>query len=167
MKRIVFLLTLIAAAFTASSCDGLLGSSGVKAEISGDLWVIDSYRMRIDGVYDQTTGYDIYALVVDGDWTPGDITVQYIRFPNAEKSMSLTLLGNTEEVTISSSNSVLFFFSHIGGPYDVEYKKGSDEVTLHMDYSVSGVAHNDFIKLKKTQAVKKGEIIKVKNSDAL
>ncbi|MCR5326359.1 MAG: hypothetical protein K6E37_06365 [Bacteroidales bacterium] len=165
MKRFVcFIIALAATASVCSSClSGLLSNSSVKSEISGDLWVIDSYRMRINGVYDQTTGYDIWGMVVDGDWTPGsEITVQYIRFPDAEESLSLKLLGKTEDVSISTSGSVLFMYSHIGGPYSVEYKKGSGEVTLHMDYSVQGVAHNDFIKMKKTKSVSKGQKISVK-----
>ena len=163
MKRFLFAtVSIVFLLSTLTSCLGSLTGSSNRYELSGDLWVIESYRMRIDGVYDQTKGYDLYALVVDGDWLPGDMTVEYVRFPDAEESFSLVLMGKTEEVNISESNSVLFFYSHLGGPWDVEYNKGADTVTLHMDYTVSGVSHNDFITLKKTKAVKKGEKIKIK-----
>jgi len=159
VKRLIAAVSLI----SLTACKGLLGLSGVECEISGDLWVLDSYQLRIDGVYDQTSGYDIYALIVDGDWTPGEKVIQYIRFPDAEESFSLTLLGNTEDITISTGNSVLFLFPHLGGPWQVEYNKDKnpDEVTLRMVYTVEGVTHNEFIKMKKVKSVKKGQRIKV------
>ena len=165
MKKIICLIIALATITpVCTSCiSRLFKNASVKSEFAGDLWVIDSYSMRIDGVYDQTTGYDVWGMVVAGDWTPGsELSIQYIRFPSAKESMSFELIGGTEDVTISSTGSVMFMYSHIGGPYKVEYQKGSGVVTLHMDYTVQGETHNDFIKMKKTKSVSKGETIKVK-----
>ncbi len=165
MKKLIFKLAIAAASLMSfTSCLGLLGSSGVEAEISGDLWVFDSYRMRVSGVYDQTSGYDVYALLVDGDWSPGYMTVQYIRFPEAERSITLTLFGDTDEVSISTENQVIFIYPSLGGPWTVEYdkEKNPDEVNLRMVYTVEGITHNDYIKLIKQKSVKKGQRIKVK-----
>lgn len=159
-KSILKIICALASIITLTSCLGLLGSSGEECEISGDLWVVDSYRKRVDGVYDQTSGYQLYGLIVDGDWTPGEMTVQYIRVPEAKDSF---VLVKVDEVNISTSNSVLFMSSILGGPWKVAYDKNKpNEVKLHMEYSADGNTHNDFIILKKTKSVKKGERIKLK-----
>ncbi len=159
-KNLLKIICAFAAIMSLTSCFGLLGSGGEECEISGDLWVVDSYRKRVDGVYDQTSGYELYGMIVAGDWTPGDMTVQYIRVPEAKSSI---VLVKVDDVNISTNNSVLFMSSIVGGPWNVVYDtKKPNEVRLEMSYTHSGVTHNDFIVMKKTKSVKKGERIRIK-----
>ena len=159
-KSLIKIICAVAAVLSFTSCAGLLGSPGEECEVSGDLWVVDSYKMRIDGEYNQTTGYRLYGIVINGDWTPGEKTVQYIRFPNGKKTF---VFVNVEDINISPSNSVLFMSALLGGPWDVKYDtKKPNEVRLEMQYTHSGVTYNDFINLKKDKAVKAGDRIRTK-----
>ena len=143
------------------SCFGLGKSQ--KAEISGTLWKIDSYNLRIDGEYNQTKGFLIDGMITDQEWVPGSLTVNYIWNELAKNSMTKMLLGDSEEVSISDRKTVLFLNSHLGGPWNVEYNptKDKNEVKLTMSYERDFGTVNEFILLKRVRNVSAGESIRL------
>lgn len=146
---------------TCCSCFGLGKSQ--KAEISGILWKIDSYSLRIDGEYNQTKGFLIDGMITDQEWVPGSLTVNFIWNEIANDSMTKMLLGDTEEVRISDRKTVLFINSHLGGPWNVEYNpdKNKNEVKLTMSYERDFGIVNEFILLKRVRDVSAGESIRL------
>lgn len=143
------------------ACSGLGKSQ--KAEISGILWKIDSYNLRIDGEYNQTKGLLIDGMITSQEWEPGSITVNYIWNELAKDSWTKMLLGDTEEVSIGSKKTVLFMNSHLGGPWNVQYDpdKNKNEVKLTMSYERDFGTVNDFILLKRVRNVSAGENIRL------
>lgn len=162
MKSNVSLLISAAVLIVACcSCSGLGKSQ--KAEISGILWKIDSYNLRIDGEYNQTKGFLIDGMITDQEWVPGSLTVNYIWNELANDSWTKKLLGDTEEVSIGERKTVLFLNSHLGGPWKVEYDpaKNKDEVKLTMSYEREFGTVNEFILLKRVRNVSAGESIRL------
>ena len=146
---------------TCCSCLGLGKSQ--KAEISGILWIIDSYSLRIDGEYNQTKGFLIDGMITDQEWVPGSLTVNYIWNELAGDSWTRMLMGDTEEVSISEKKTVLFLNSHLGGPWTVQYDpdKNKNEVKLTMSYERDFGTVNEFILLKRVRTVSAGESIRL------
>lgn len=147
---------------TCSSCGSIFGRSQ-EAEISGILWKIDSYNLRIDGEYNRSEGFLIDGMITSQEWVPGELTVNYIWNELADGSWTKMLLGDTEDVSISSSKTVLFLNSHLGGPWTVEYNpdKNKNEVKLTMSYSRDFGQVNEYILLKRVRNVSAGERIKL------
>lgn len=157
-----FLATAAVLVLTCCSCLGGLGRSQT-AEISGILWEIDSYNLRIDGEYNQTTGFLIDGMITSQEWVPGELTVNYIWNELADDSFTKLLLGDTEEVTISEKKTVLFLNSHLGGPWNVQYNpdKDKNEVKLTMSYERDFGTVNEYIVLKRVRNVSAGTRIKL------
>ena len=144
---------LVSAAVIIVTCCGCFGlGKSQKAEISGILWKIDSYNLRIDGEYNQTKGFLIDGMITDQEWVPGSLTVNYIWNELANDSWTKMLLGDTEEVSISDGKKVLFMNSHLGGPWKVE---------LTMSYERDFGTVNEFILLKRVRNVSAGESIRL------
>ena len=149
---------------TCCSCiSSLFGGKSQKAEISGILWKIDSYSLRINGEYNQTKGFLIDGMITSQEWEPGELTVNYIWNELADDSFTKMLLGDTEDVNVSSKKTVLFMNSHLGGPWNVEYNpdKNKNEVKLTMSYTRDFGQVNEFILLKRVRNVSAGERIKL------
>ena len=148
---------------TCSSCFGSMFGKSQEAEISGILWKIDSYSLRIDGEYNQTSGFLIDGMITSQEWVPGEMTVNYIWNELADGTWTKMLLGDTEDVSIGAGKTVLFMNSHLGGPWNVEYNpdKNKDEVKLTMSYSRDFGQVNEFILLKRVRNVSAGERIRL------
>lgn len=165
MKINSLLVTAAVIVITCCSClSAILGlGRSQKAEISGILWEIDSYNLRIDGEYNQSTGFLISGMITSDEWVPGSLTVNYIWNELADDSFTKMLMGDTEDVTVSEKKTVLFFNPHLGGPWNVEYDpdKNKNEVKLTMSYTRDFGQINEFILLKRVRNVSAGQKIKL------